>query len=529
MSSEQQRESDLPEEEPITLQPTPPSASRTSPPSAPVRGCLSRLMLPCILIAAAAGGFYSAFRLLPDDSPIADAPPLEVQSDPPPVTLDELPTPAPQDRVPLDPLVPDSGEKLLAEAERVAEHLVERFPHQADAHEMLARLHYDFGDVERAEAAWKRCLELNPNYAYAHAGLAKLAVRRGAHDQAVAHYRRAVLAAPAVLAYQLELGKTLLAAGVVEEALDVLQRVARSDPSHVEAQASLGSARLQNQENEAAKTAFEAALALDPDYAAARFGLVTACARLGLEDEARQHEAKLRSARAERTDELRGQRVAYDDVRLLGVDMARLYSDMAGVYLTGGRPGAAERLWQRAARMNLENREARQGLAYLYLQQGNRTATIRMLRELGQFEPQSVNYPAEMARLYCEMGRLDEAEKVLRDFVQRAPDNAAGHAALSELYLEFMNQPERALEPAREAARLSGAAHDWVVLSSVHELTGDLPAAVAALEEASRRAPDDLQLRQLLALLKERAAATPPPAAAKTDNGPQKSFTPRMD
>jgi cytochrome c-type biogenesis protein CcmH/NrfG len=56
-------------------------------------------------------------------------------------------------------------------------------------------------------------------------------------------------------------------------------------------------------------------------------------------------------------------------------------------------------------------------------------------------------------------------------------------------------------------------AEDWIVLSTVHEFTGNLPAAVAALEEAMRRAPDDLQLRQLLALLKERAAATPPPAA----------------
>jgi hypothetical protein len=43
-------------------------------------------------------------------------------------------------------------------------------------------------------------------------------------------------------------------------------------------------------------------------------------------------------------------------------------------------------------------------------------------------------------------------KSVLRDFVQRAPDNAAGHAALSELYLDFKNQPEQALEPARKPA-----------------------------------------------------------------------------
>jgi tetratricopeptide (TPR) repeat protein len=388
MSSDQQRDAaEVPEEETVTLQPAPPSAASASETGgAPPRGArwLWRLLLPCVLIAAAALGFYSAVRLPPDDSPVADFPPVDAQPASPPAASVGKSAPAKSsDRIPLGPLVPDSGEKLLAEARRVVEHLVERFPRQPDAQETFARFHYDFGEVERAVDAWKRCLELNPNYAYAHAGLAKAAVQRGAHDEAVAHYRRAVLAAPTAPAYQLELGKTLLAAGGVEEAVEVLERVVRSDASQMEAHAQLGSARLQNQEIQAAKAAFEAALALDPDYAPARFGLVTACARLGLEEEAREHQVKLREAREERTGELRAQRVAYDDVRLLRVDIARLYTDMAGVYLAQGRPDAAEQLWQRAARMHAENRESRQGLAFLYLQQGDHAATIRMLRELG--------------------------------------------------------------------------------------------------------------------------------------------------
>src|SRR5690606_24158248 len=128
---------------------------------------------------------------------------------PPPLHADEAPQQTGgtsqdrKDRLPLDPLIPESASALIEEGKRVADDLVDRFRQSPDAHEMLARFHYEFGQVERAVQAWQQCLELDPSYAYAHAGLAKAATRRGAHGEAVSHLRQAILVQPQVVSYQI--------------------------------------------------------------------------------------------------------------------------------------------------------------------------------------------------------------------------------------------------------------------------------------------------------------------------------------
>lgn len=482
------------------------SQERGSGDSARPRRLLWRLALPLLFIAAAALGFYSAvgppwpMAAVESDPPLGPSPLQESPQQPSP------PPAAPRDRLPLAPLIPESAAALIEEGKRVADDLVERFPNSPDAHEMLARYHFELGDVERAVEAWRRCLDLDPGYAYAHVGLAGAATQRGAHAEAVSHYRRAVLAEPHVLSHQIELGKALLSAGEIDEALVVLQRVAQVAPTSAEARAELGAAQLQQRDDQAAKASFEAALEHDPAYAPAHFGLATVCARLGLDELAREHEAKFRQFRDERKETLYEQRVTYDDDRALREDMARFYAAMAGVYLAGGRADAAEQLWQRAARLHAQNRESRQGLAWLYLQQGKPAMTIRVLRELAELEPASVLYPAEIARLYGELGRPDDAERTLQTFVGSQPESAAGHAVLAEFYLHVRASPQSAAEHAARAAELSGTAEDWLLLGEVHEAAGDLAAAVQALEKTVDLAPDNLQYRQLLALLKDRAA-----------------------
>ncbi|MCI0334117.1 MAG: tetratricopeptide repeat protein [Planctomycetes bacterium] len=425
------------------------------------------------------------------------------------------------ERLPLEPLVPSSGADLIAEAGRVASDLAERFPQNADAHEMLARFHVEFADLDAAAKAWQRCLELNENYAYAHAGLAKIATERGQLAEAVAHWRRAVLADPATAAHQVELGKALLASGEVDEAIGVLEGAAQASPAYPVAYAELGSARLQKRDDAGAKVAFERALELDPRHAPAHFGLATACVRLGQVQQAKEHEAKYTEFRADRQRAARGARRAYDDDRALGEDIARLYSEMASVYLAAGRAGPAEQLWRRAARLHAGNLPCRQALAWLMVQQNKPLESILLLRELARLEPESVAYPVEMARLYAQMGRLDDALRVLQDFCDAAPESAAGQTALAEFYLRVKNEPEHAVKHAQKAAELSGAAPDWALLSEAQERMGDYSAAIAALERAAVISPDNLQYRQLLALLRERASQAARQQPAEVGKAPQ--------
>ncbi len=466
-----------------------------------------RVLALLVVIGAAALGLYFGLatwlRKL-------DAPPARLATRLPPEPIDEAqseraPAADRPKRLPLDPLVPQSGARLIAEAERVANDLAERFPENPDAHEMLARFQFEFADVEAAATAWRRCLVLNANYAYAHAGLAKVATEHGELDSAVAHWRRAILADPGTAAHQVELGRALLASGEVHEAIAVLTEVVKADPTNSQAHAELGSAHLQKRDDAAAKAAFEQALALDPLLAAAHFGLATACMRLGQVDEAREHEARYTELRADRTQAVRRARRAYDDDRALGEDIARLYTDMGSVYLAAGQAEQAEQLWRRAVRLHAENRACRQALAWLMRQQNKPLESILLFRELARLEPQNVAYPVEMARLFAEIGRARDGQLVLQEFADTAPEIAAGQTALAEFYLRVMKEPGRAVEHAQKAAKLSGAAADWALLSSAHERNGDFAAAIAALERAMDLAPDNLQYRQLLALLKQRA------------------------
>jgi predicted regulator of Ras-like GTPase activity (Roadblock/LC7/MglB family) len=62
---------------------------------------------------------------------------------------------------------------------RVALRGLDRHPYLADAHDVLARIHADRGDVERAADEWEMALRLDPSHAQASLGLGFVDFRRG--------------------------------------------------------------------------------------------------------------------------------------------------------------------------------------------------------------------------------------------------------------------------------------------------------------------------------------------------------------
>ena len=62
---------------------------------------------------------------------------------------------------------------------RVALRGLDRHPYVADAHDVLAHIHADRGDLERAADEWEMALRLDPNHAQANLGLGFVDFRRG--------------------------------------------------------------------------------------------------------------------------------------------------------------------------------------------------------------------------------------------------------------------------------------------------------------------------------------------------------------
>jgi tetratricopeptide (TPR) repeat protein len=81
-------------------------------------------------------------------------------------------------------------------ASRVAIHGLERHPHLADAHDLLARILADAHDYERAFDEWDMTLRIAPQHIGALKGLAFLYFKIGDLKQAEAHLQAAQDAAP---------------------------------------------------------------------------------------------------------------------------------------------------------------------------------------------------------------------------------------------------------------------------------------------------------------------------------------------
>ncbi|HEX6051769.1 MAG TPA: tetratricopeptide repeat protein, partial [Gemmatimonadaceae bacterium] len=64
-------------------------------------------------------------------------------------------------------------------AMRVALRGLDRHPYVADAHDVLARIHADRGDLERAADEWEMTLRLDPSHGQARLGLGFVDFRRG--------------------------------------------------------------------------------------------------------------------------------------------------------------------------------------------------------------------------------------------------------------------------------------------------------------------------------------------------------------
>jgi tetratricopeptide (TPR) repeat protein len=69
-------------------------------------------------------------------------------------------------------------------AHRVAQRGLERHPHNADAHDLLARIAVDRGDFARAKHEWDAVLRLVPGHGGAMKGLAYLSFQQGKHEDA---------------------------------------------------------------------------------------------------------------------------------------------------------------------------------------------------------------------------------------------------------------------------------------------------------------------------------------------------------
>lgn len=402
---------------------------------------------------------------------------------------------------------PETAKGVIAEIERVLEHLVRRFPNQPDAHEVKARLHAWKDETAEAAEAWQRCLQLEPSYSYAYEGLASVASQRGNHRRAIELYQKALAVNPDSSRTRTALAKALLAEGEIDEAVAVLQETVESSPTAIEAFYQLATAYQRRKELAKAKESYEKTLALEPRYAAAQIGLARVYTQLGLDEQARQHQEKYRQLRTGELKVSRQDRQRFDDLQATRQDVAELYTAAGRIYLAEGDPASAKLIWNRAALLDPQDVNSRRSLAWLHAQQGEPLQIIRRLREMADLDPENPTYPLEIGLLYLRMDRVAESEKTLEELCQKAPDYAPAQAALAKLYLQTNQKFPQALELAEKAVELEPTAEHYVLLSGCHERMSNWKEAAEAMARAVEEEPQNGRYRQLHELLKQQESA----------------------
>ena len=407
---------------------------------------------------------------------------------------------------PLGALVPDQSLEIIAECRRVAQHLQQVIPNSLDAREMQARLEFGLGDMEQSQAIWSEIIKVDPNYVHALRGLGDVCTSNGELLEAVKYFRRAVLADPRNLTRQITLGVALMQTGNVDQAAEVFQGVLVRDPAHVGAHAELGQALLQSGRLEQARTHFEAALkgeAQLADPSKAHFGLATVLQRLGEIEQAKVHLAehsRLRSANNQK--QVVGRR-DYDDVKAISLDAARLYVDMARIYLSEGQPYSAELLLLRASRMNTQDVDCRQALAFMALSQGKPHDAIRWLRTIAELAPHDFVVVQEIARLYVQTQSPESAEKLLLEFLEAEPGSVGPLSALTEFYVNIKPDVDNAIRFAQDCVKAAPTSLHFANLATAHEMAKKPLQAIEALQRAVELDPGNALYSQRLFLLRD--------------------------
>lgn len=392
--------------------------------------------------------------------------------------------------------LPDSAEATLAEALHMAEALVQAFPGDPDALEVLARFHFFRGNTEAAIATWKRCLAINPRYAYAFVGLGMAAARRGQFGESAEWFGRAVQSAPQALAFREDFAEALINAGEVEKAIAVLEDLVRVSPRSARAFDLLGSAYSHLGKYAEARDNYQRAAQLDPAHAGIRLGLAKALVRLGQADQAQKCMEEFRRLRAEEHARRQKDLREYDDLRAVRRDVAQLYTAAGQVYYVHRKGVEAEALWRKAALLDPSAVACRQALAWRCRQAGKLAETVRLLEELSALEPENPSYGLEVARLHLEQKQPEKAEAGLQRLCSAFPRLADAHALLAEVRLQRAGGADEAIAAARRAAELEASAANYWLLARACEAAGKLPEALAAMEKALALDPGNLEYRE---------------------------------
>lgn len=396
---------------------------------------------------------------------------------------------------------------LLQEAGAVATRLLERFPRNADALVVIARLHDRLGDADEAARCWRRCLQMDPSLApTCHAAIAAIAQEKGDLDQAASHFRSAMGQDPKTPTYPIQLAEVLIDQGNLHEAVALLEKNRETRPRSMPTFALLGQAYLQLREYEKARRFLEMAIQKGPGYTNAYYGLANACAKLGDQEKSKEYLSKFKELQGK--DEQR-HRDALKTSKDVDVDefrrsVAQVYTAAARVYIGGGDVRTGEEYLLRATELAADGAECRGVLALFYETQGRTKEALTVLAELREKDVADLGIQLSIAAAYARLQQFGEAETAFQKAIALTPHQAGGYAALADFYLRAGRKLDEAKRLAQVAVEMEPVAKYYFLLCQACLQTDDKAGALTAIEQAVALDTENPQYRDLHEMLRRK-------------------------
>src|SRR5467141_3023408 len=293
------------------------------------------------------------------------------------------------------------------------------------------------GDLDVAEAAFRRVLAADPRAGSAYANLGVIAMRRQDWDHAIALSRKAEKLEPKMAGIRLNIGLVEYRRGNYTAAIAPLSSVLRDQPDSQQARYLLGLCQVFT------KKYAEAVTVLEPLWPE-KSGDVLYLYLIDI--------AAVESGQKELDEKILSRMIA------IGGGTAEFHLILGKAYLNRDEVGEAKAELERAADGNPDLPFLHLNLGITYMRSGeNERAEAEFRRDIA-LEPDLADNYEQLGVLYSRMQRDEDAEKSFRESLNRDAKSAGAYLGLAKLY-QKQNKPQPALKMIDTALSLSPDIH----------------------------------------------------------------------
>lgn len=329
--------------------------------------------------------------------------------------------------------------------------------------------HHRAGNIQNAEAIYRKILAIDPNHADSLHLLGVIAVQVGRPDAAVELIATAIRSRPDVPSYYSNLGNALTAIGRPEQAMEACLEAIRLDPTFAAGYTNLGYALKALGQFDKAHEAFENAARLAPDDPATLINLGNLDYGRGRFDDAQRH---------------------FETALSMAPHSAEAHNAVATVMAERKQYGPAELHYREAVRLNPALIEARANLSLALRELKRLDEAEAVAREAIKLNPQSGDAWDNLGLVLTDQERYEEAERAGREALRLKPNFARAACNLSVA----LNKLERFAEAEKHARLALSLKPDFAsahgnLATALHE-QGKFDEAESHLREALRLEPD---------------------------------------